>query len=58
VAASLSAGFAPSSGIDLMMSGSAAPIDSNGDLVVDQLTGGKWTGAALTSSSSFTGARP
>ncbi|MGZ3405308.1 MAG: hypothetical protein ACXVAN_02610, partial [Polyangia bacterium] len=40
VAASLAAGFAPSSGIDLMLSGSATPVDNDGDLVVDQLTGG------------------
>jgi hypothetical protein len=58
VAASLAAGFAPSSGIDLMMSGSATPVDNDGDLVVDQLTGGTWTGGGLTSSSTFTGDRP
>ncbi|MGZ3439626.1 MAG: hypothetical protein ACXVDD_08920, partial [Polyangia bacterium] len=57
VAASLAAGFAPSSGIDLMLSGSATPVDNDGDLVVDQLTGGVWTGGGLTSSSLFTGDR-
>jgi hypothetical protein len=58
VAASLSAGFAPSSGIDLMLSGSATPVDSDGDLIVEQLTGGAWTGAGLAPSSTFTGVSP
>ncbi|MCU1279465.1 MAG: hypothetical protein JWM53_3011 [bacterium] len=58
VAAMLQAPFAPVSGIDLMLAGSATPIDSNGDLVVDQLAGGKWTGAGLTSASTFTGDQP
>lgn len=57
VAADLASGFAPSSGIDLTLSGSAKPIDNDFDLVVDQLMSGTWTSAELTSSS-FTGDRP
>ena len=61
VAASLGAGFllSPASpGIDLTLAGSAVPIDSDGDLVVDQLTGGVWAAPGLTPPSSFTAVRP
>ena len=58
MAASLSAPFAPSSGIDLTLAGSATPVDSDGDLVVDQLTGGVWIGPGLSSASGFAGTRP
>jgi hypothetical protein len=58
VAAALSAGFAPGSGIDLTLSGTATPVDSDGDLVVDLLNGGAWSGPGLAAASSFTGQKP
>jgi len=58
VAAALSAGFAPASGIDLTLSGTATPVDSDGDLVVDLLNGGAWSGPGLAAASSFTGQKP
>ena len=58
VAAELSAGFAPASGIDLTLSGTATPVDSDGDLVVDLLSGGAWSGPGLAATSSFTGQKP
>ncbi|HEX9104389.1 MAG TPA: Ig-like domain-containing protein [Polyangia bacterium] len=57
LASSLAAGFAPASGIDLSLSGTATPVDANGDLIVDLLTG-SWSGPALSSTSSFTGTQP
>lgn len=56
MAADLAAGFAPSSGIDLTLAGSATPIDSDGDLVVDLLNG-TWSGAELAAGSTFSGTR-
>jgi hypothetical protein len=58
MAASLSAGFAPSSGIDLTLAGTATPVDNDGDLVVDDLKGGVWIGPGLSSGSGFVGTRP
>ena len=55
VASELAAGFAPASGIDLTLSGTAMPVDSNGDLVVDLLSGGAWSGPGLAATSTFTG---
>ncbi len=57
MASTLAAGFAPASGIDLTLAGTAAPVDANGDLVVDLLTG-TWSGPGLASTSSFTGQNP
>lgn len=56
MAAELSAGFAPASGIDVTLIGSAMPIDSDGDLLVDLLNG-TWSGMGLASGSTFTGTR-
>ena len=58
MAAALSAPFAPSSGIDLTLAGTATPVDNDGDLVVDDLAGGVWIGVGLASGSSFVGTRP
>ena len=58
MAADLAAGFAPASGFDLTLSGTATPVDANGDLVVDLLSGGAWTGAGLAPTSSFSGMSP
>ena len=57
MASTLSAGFAPASGIDLTLAGTAMPADTNGDLVVDQLTG-TWAGPGLASTSKLTGSQP
>jgi hypothetical protein len=56
MASQLSAGFAPTSGIDLTLAGTAMPIDSDGDLLVDLLNGA-WSGASLAAGSTFTGTR-
>jgi hypothetical protein len=61
LAATLAAPFAPASGIDLTLAGTATPVDNDGDLVVDALAGGVWTGTAAgagLAASSFTGERP
>lgn len=52
----LSAGFAPSSGVDLTLAGTATPTDGDGDLLVDLLDG-TWSGAALAAGSTFTAMR-
>jgi hypothetical protein len=57
MAATLEAPFAPASGIDLTLMGSATPVDSDGDLVVDLLNGGGWTGPGLAAMSTFTGTK-
>ena len=57
MAATLAAGFAPASGIDLTLAGSATPADTNGDLVVDQLSG-TWSGPGLQSTSTLAGTQP
>jgi hypothetical protein len=57
LAATLSAPFAPSSGIDLTLAGTVMPVDSDGDLVVDMLVGGLWAAPGLAASSSFSGTR-
>ena len=56
MASQLSAGFAPASGIDLTLTGTATPVDSDGDLLVDLLNG-TWSGAGLAAGSTFTGTR-
>lgn len=56
VAASLDGPFAPASGIDLVMMGSAQAVDNVGDLVVHQLVGGSWSSATLQPSA-FSGIR-
>jgi hypothetical protein len=56
IAADLEAPFAPASGIDLTLGGSAQPVDANGDLQVDLLTGGSWSSANVQPST-FSGAR-
>lgn len=61
LAATLAAPFAPASGVDLTLHGSAMPVDSDGDLVVDQLGAGVWTSPDLTAApgnDAFTGTRP
>ncbi len=55
LSSTLSAPFAASSGIDLTLTGTAMPLDGDGDLVVDQLAGGAWTGSALAPMSTFMG---
>ncbi len=57
LAATLAAPFAPVSGIDLTLAGTVMPVDSDGDLVVDMLTGGVWSAPGLAASSSFAGSR-
>jgi hypothetical protein len=57
MASDLAAGFAPSSGIDLTLAGTAAPVDSDGDLVVDLLNGTWNAGGGLASGSTFNGIR-
>jgi hypothetical protein len=57
VAASLDGPFAPTSGIDLSMAGSAQAVDNVGDLVVHQLIGGSWSSSVLQPST-FSGTKP
>ncbi|MDB4969098.1 MAG: hypothetical protein JWN44_4787 [Myxococcales bacterium] len=56
IAANLDAPFAPASGIDLTLGGSAQSVDADGDLQVDLLTGGSWVAPGLQPST-FSGAR-
>jgi len=57
MAATLTAPFAATSGYDLTLAGTAMPVDSDGDLIVDGFAGGLWTGAGLAASSTFGGTR-
>ena len=57
VAAALDAPFAPTSGIDLALAGSATAVDATGDLIVDRLDAGSWMAPGLQTSS-FSGTRP
>jgi hypothetical protein len=57
MAATLTAPFAATSGYDLTLAGTAMPVDSDGDLIVDGFAGGLWTGAGLAASSTFSGTR-
>jgi len=56
VAADLAVGFAPASGLDLTLTGSAMAIDGDGDLIVDALDG-TWSDAGLATGSTFSGTR-
>ena len=60
LAATLAAPLAPASGVDLTLSGTAQPVDQDGDLVLDQLAAGAWSAPELTTTPGdnvFTGSR-